>query len=306
MESAPDPTPQESPPSQSFVLLRLEDPNAIEKYRAFLKTFPLDQYEARVWIYRLLMDHPETPMTQEQFKDAMRVTKHILRYPKEFQRSALLATHIVNQAFLFGGDPDLDREQNEFFALQRAREELTENGSYTDRHHALMIMAWFGETLDEKSAALQEFIQTGDDWGMTHACMGMDAVFHCQTKCSFLEQAIKAVQNRNYFAQLLILKMGIMIDILPIYLKENDTENARLTIGQIQMCHANIQLQDCSIHWRGYDQYYMAKLADILGESKMAQFLVATASVLARYTDIVHLQKLTKDMMDTLMEEEEG
>ncbi|MBI3335977.1 hypothetical protein HYZ98_00210 [Candidatus Peregrinibacteria bacterium] len=279
--------------------------DTVRKCRDILGKVPLDAYEVRVWCYRLLMSHPEITMSEEEYADAVRVSKHILRNPKGVSLSSLLATHVVNQSFLYGEDPNPDKEHNEFFGLKRAREELQSSDSTdSDHRHALMVLAWYGETTEEKSAALQEFIDKGDEWGIAHGCLGMDTSFHIQTKCAYLEDAIRAVQNKEYLAQLFIRKMGIMLEILPVFIEQQDTENANRTIGQIQQCHANLQLQECSPWWRVFDQYHMAKLSDILGEPRLAKFLAVTASVLAKQLEIIYLQKQTQDLINELMEGE--
>lgn len=277
------------------------------RLRARLAVASPDAFEARMWIYRMLMSNPEVPLKQEDFRDAVRITKYILQNKKNFSRRTLLAAHVVNQGFLYGADPDLDKERNELFALRSAWEELTSNSvQETDRHHALMIVAWCGETMDEKGTAVQELMDTGDEWGVTYACVGMDNAFHVQTDCDVLEKAIRSIKNPNYLAQIFVRKMGIMNAILPVYIDQKDAENIRLTLAHIQNCHINLQLLPCKPWWRAYDQYHMARMADTLGDNETAKMLAVSASVLARKINIAYLQQQVQALIDELMGEEEG
>lgn len=275
------------------------------RLRATLEVAPPDAFEARMWIYRVLMSNPDVPMQTQDFDDVMRVTKHILQNHKSFSKSTILATHVVNQGFLYGADPVPDKERNEFLALQAAWSELTsDNSQENDRCHALMIVSWCGETPAEKGAAIKELIEAGAEWGVMYACVGMDDAFHIQTSCDAIEQAIRSVKNPNYLAQIFIRKMGIMTSMLSVYIDQKDSENLIRTLMHIQNCHVNLQLLSCKPWWRAYDQYHLARIADILGDRETARLLAITGSVLARIMDIGDLQKKIAALINKLMGEE--
>lgn len=264
-----------------------------------LPRLPVDAYRERIRIYMLLLTLPDHPINGTFQEDGLRVARHIFAHCDTFSPQYRLFAHMIFGAWR--GEPTLDTERQEFFALRDAQYILAHPlSSRENRDCALTVIASQSPDHDQVRLCLEELFDGANAFAVTQACTMAPVAFHRATGLRYLERALDRVKEPpGFVADILRKKMAVILHIL-----EEDTEagvlDRKSLHTQLTMCHINLRMIPQALRQHAYSEYYLAYAAAYLDETELGLIHAHTAVAMAQQLGLTHLEKLACAVRDHL------